>query len=85
MQRTKAGGWRDVNILCLNAWVEKGRKRGIHTGKGIESRDGKLHVDELEILTEPIEGDARVGGDKERHGGAAMIKSVSARPNTSLT
>lgn len=39
------------------------------TGKGVKSGDGQLHIDELEILAEAVDGHARVDLREERHRG----------------
>jgi len=51
-------------------------KRKKHTRKCIQGSDGKLHVNELEVLAEAVQRGTRICVDEERHWRAASPASA---------
>ena len=61
--------------MLVIIWVIQTGKR--HTRKCVQGSDGKLHVNELEVLAEAVERGTRICVDKERHWRAASPTSAT--------
>lgn len=78
MQRTKAVKERSVNFISQKKKKKKKLHRGFKlTGKRIQRGNRQIHINQLEILAEPVQCHTSIGGGKESGRSAKKISTAA--------